>query len=124
MAMVELMLGFTLGALMLCAKASDACAWVWPLLGFHVEMLTIGWMAQLALGMAYWILPRYPGGRRGAEAPAWAAWGLLNGGIGLAGITAALAGPRFLLGAAHTAEAMAIVIFAVLLWPRVKAFGV
>ncbi|HSB88425.1 MAG TPA: hypothetical protein VLD63_00220 [Anaerolineales bacterium] len=124
LALLHLILGFSLGALMLCAKASGVCAWAWPLRGLHIELLTIGWTAQLALAVAYWILPRHPGGRRGPEAPAWAAWALLNLGVWVSGLTMALVGPRLLLGVGHSAEALGILVFAVQLWPRVKAFGV
>ena len=123
LALVYLMLGFTLGGLILCSQGSDACPPVWSLRSLHIELLTVGWMAQLALGVAYWILPRYVGGVRGPSAPAWAAWGVLNVGLWTAGLAPALAAPPLILAAGRTAEAAAVLVFAMQLWPRAKAFG-
>ena len=40
---------------------------LWRLLPAHIELLLLGWTLNLALGMAYWILPRYKtGAPRGA----------------------------------------------------------
>lgn len=52
----------------------------------HVELLLVGWLVQLALGVAYWILPRAAGRRPGA----WAAWG--GAGCVAAGVAAAAGG--------------------------------
>jgi hypothetical protein len=78
-----LVLGFTLGALML----SDAVlpghwrVWFSPT---HGHILFVGWFLQFALGVAYWLLPRkrsaaLPLGYR--ERPAFAAFLLLNVGL-------------------------------------------
>lgn len=123
LALVDLMLGFTLGGLILCSKGSEACPPLWSLRALHIELLTVGWMAQLALGVAYWILPRYAGGVRGASGPAWAAWGLLNLGLWTAGVAPALSAPTLLLAAGRMAEALAVLVFATQLWPRAKGFG-
>jgi hypothetical protein len=45
-------------------------------------MLLVGWMVQLACGVAFWILPRLNAtGDRGVEWPAWVCYGALNGGV-------------------------------------------
>ena len=66
-ALVYLGVGFTLGALILFQKGVPYSAAVWPLLPMHIEFLLVGWTLHLALGMAYWILPRFlHGAARGA----------------------------------------------------------
>ncbi|HET7011205.1 MAG TPA: hypothetical protein VFI11_10550 [Anaerolineales bacterium] len=123
LALIHLVLGFTLGGWLLCSKASSACAGAWPLLPLHVELLLLGWTAQLAMAVAYWILPRFAGGIRSRETAAWLSFVLLNLGVWLAGLTPALAGPREMIAAGRALEGMAAVSFAVHAWPRVKKFG-
>jgi hypothetical protein len=122
-ALIHLMLGFSLGGLILCSKATPACPDVWPLLPLHRELLMLGWTAQLALAVAYWILPRFPGGSRGREAPAWGALMLLNLGVWLAGAAPALAAPRQVIVVGRTLESLAALAFALHAWPRIKRFG-
>ncbi|MFN8404709.1 MAG: hypothetical protein U0V48_14310 [Anaerolineales bacterium] len=51
-------------------------------LPLHIEFAFIGWMVQLAMGVAFWILPRLShGSPRGNEKFIWAAFALLNTGI-------------------------------------------
>jgi hypothetical protein len=122
-ALIHLVVGFSLGALILCSKATLACPNVWPWLPLHRELLILGWTAQLALAVAYWILPRLPGGRRGRDASAWAALILLNLGVWLAGAAPALAAPRQAIVMGRTLESLAALAFALHAWPRIKRFG-
>lgn len=82
-ALVWLVLGFIIGALML----SDALApgdwrvWFAP---SHGHMLFVGWFLQFAIGVGYWLLPR----KRSPERPegynvtgAFVAFALLNAGL-------------------------------------------
>ena len=96
MALLYLGLGFTLGALMLSAPILGLAPAVLKLRPLHAEILLVGWMMQLAFGVAYWILPRLPGTRpRGSEQLAWLSLTLLNGGtvaVGLGHIVDAPAG--------------------------------
>ncbi len=115
-----LMLGFTFGALMLANKGVPFWPGIWSLLPAHIETMLLGWLGNLVLGVAFWILPRYPGGSRGDERLAWLAAGLLNGGIWLAiggGLTA-MSGLT-LLG--KLLEACAAAAFALHAWGRVRA---
>lgn len=82
--LVYLVAGAAVGTLLMAAKAGyqlpAVVARAWPL---HAEMLLFGWMVQLALGVAYWILPKHaaapvrgPGvaggaGRRYSSTSAW-----------------------------------------------------
>jgi hypothetical protein len=121
-ALFNLLLGFTVGGLLLWNKGLPFDGNVWRLLPFHVELVAVGWTLQLALGMAFWILPRW-GGSRGNEAPAWAAYGLLNSGVLLAGGGAWLGAPAALLAAGRALELLAVLAFVVHAWPRVKPLG-
>lgn len=123
-ALLHLLLGFTAGALLLAQRGAPLHAAIPRLRPAHAELLLIGWTVQLAMGVAFWILPRFrPGPERGDERPAWAAWVLLNLGV----LTAALGAAAFDSGTAivagRSAEALAAVAFARHAWPRVKPFG-
>lgn len=56
---------------------------VWQWLPAHVNLLLVGWMLQLSLGVGYWILPRLPHtvSKRGRVKIAISAAFLLNGGV-------------------------------------------
>ncbi len=122
-ALLHLATGFTFGALLLWNKAqpfgAQIGAWTWRLLPAHMEFLLIGWTVQLALGVAYWILPRWRS-QRGDVRPAWAAFFMLNAGVLIvtaAPIVPALTWPVALGRALEVAAAAA---FAWHAWPRVK----
>src|SRR5574338_531253 len=112
-ALLYLMTGFTFGALMLANKGIPFWPALWSLLPVHTEFLLVGWMAQLALGMAFWILPRFPGGSRGNEKLALAAIVLLNIGLLLAALQ--VANP-LALPLARLCEAGAGLLFALHAW--------
>ena len=78
--LVYLAIGLTVGMLLLWNKGVPISPYVWMLLPAHIEFLLIGWIVQLALGVAFWILPRWQT-QRGDVRPAWAAFVLLNVGI-------------------------------------------
>lgn len=115
--------GFTFGALMLWNKGLPVAGAVWRLLPLHVELALVGWTVQLAMGVAFWILPRF-GGERPRAWLAWLAFGLLN-----AGVLAVCAGrwwPRVggLIAVGRIAEALGVAAFAGHAWPRIKPPGV
>ena len=121
-ALLYLIAGFTFGALMLANKGMALSPLFWLLLPIHVEVLLIGWIAQLALGVAYWILPRFRQARGNTQA-AWAAFILLNTGIWLAGLSLAFTGPPWVSLLGRLAEVAAAAAFALHAWPRVKPAG-
>jgi uncharacterized cupredoxin-like copper-binding protein len=67
-----LLIGFTIGGLILSAKGGIVAARVWIWLPVHVILLVNGWMLQLSLGVAYWIAPRIRLAERGRRPFAWA----------------------------------------------------
>jgi hypothetical protein len=121
--LIYLALGFTFGALMLCNKAIPLHPLLWRLLPAHIEFLFLGWTMQLALGVAFWILPRFRASR-GPMWPAWLAFVLLNLGIWLVGIGPLLSTTTLFPFLGRLAEAGAAVAFAVHAWPRVKPPGI
>ncbi|MCI0393751.1 MAG: cbb3-type cytochrome c oxidase subunit I [Chloroflexi bacterium] len=119
-ALVYLALGFTFGALMLANKGVPLHPALWRLLPAHIEFLLVGWTMQLALGVAFWILPRFwAEPPRGNEAGAWLAFGLLNLGVWLVGWGAVLAAPAGVIFLRRLAEIGAAVAFAAHAWPRI-----
>ena len=123
-AFVHLALGVTFGALMLTGRALPSWGWAWAWFPSHIELMAYGWMMQFALGIAFWALPRYlKPPKRGDERPAWAAWALINLGVALLAYGPML-GLDWARAAGGAAEALAVLMFAIYAWPRVKPLGV
>jgi cbb3-type cytochrome oxidase subunit 1 len=119
MALLYLGLGFTLGALMLSSPVLGVAPAVLKLRPLHAEILLVGWMAQLAFGVAYWILPRLPGNRpRGSEQLAWLSLTLLNAGVLAVGLGQILNAPTSVSAVGRGAEALAVFGFAIHAWSR------
>jgi hypothetical protein len=122
-ALLHLAAGFTLGGLLLFNKGVPLTVAMWRLLPGHMEVVLIGWTVQLALGVAFWILPRFSDGpARGDERPVWVAYSLLNAGVIAVLFSPWLLWPGAFLLAGRLAELGAVACFAVNAWPRVKPF--
>lgn len=116
------LLGFTFGALILAQKGISYYPPTWNLFPMHMEFLLIGWFAQLAMGVAFWILPRFSTGQpRGNVTLLWISFTLIN--VGLFVGTLQLWFPIAIL-IARIFEIGAGMIFAIGLWRRVKPHGV
>lgn len=122
-ALLHLALGFGLGALLLAHREVPVHPGIPRLRPLHVEFLLLGWTVQLAMGVAFWILPRFrTGPERGREWPAWLAWLLLNAGVVATGVGLAT-GPALAAALGRGAEVLAAAAFAYHAWPRIKPFG-
>ena len=78
-ALAYLATGFLVGALLLIHRAVPLENWLHRLVPLHIEYLLLGCLVQLALGVAFWVLPRFrSGAERGQEAPPWVAFALLT----------------------------------------------
>lgn len=121
-ALLNLGIGFTLGALMLFNKGIPVYPLLWSLLPLHIEVVLIGWIVQLAAGVAYWILPRWYTDRRRVPLVA-AAFVLINLGVLLVGTAHWLPISHTLRIAGRAAEMLAVALFAIHAWPRVKPLG-
>ena len=120
LALVHLVLGYTLGGLMLVQKGGAMHPAVWVFRLAHQEILLAGFMLQLVFGVAFWILPRAASPQ--SERPMMAALVLINAGVWL--VAAAGAMPEWsgitILG--RLSEAGAVCLFTTSIWPRVRTF--
>ncbi len=99
-ALIYLLLGFTTGALLLANEGIPFAPQLWALLPNHIEFLFIGWLTQLALGVAFWILPRFGSlTPRGDERWSWAAFVLVNLGMIVSIVSAYVGFPWLGIGA-------------------------
>ncbi len=118
-----LLLGISMGALMLIHKAFPIHPAVWMLLPIHIEITIFGWIIQLTLGTAYWMLPRFlEGPARGDSSLAYAMIACLNLGIifVIADPLLSIALPWDLIG--RIFELTAVVLFVVLHWNRIVTY--
>lgn len=118
--------GVTVGAFILIQKVIPGPTPLQLLLS-HREFLLMGWTVQLAMGVAFWILPRFEGGsvwtytsKRGNEAAALLAFLLLNLGVILSALGPLLGGSELISSMGRVAEAAAVASFAFHAWPRVR----
>ena len=136
-------LGALLGALLLVNRWVGLGAAILALKASHVQFLVVGWLTQLIVGVAWWLLPPLPIGlhpdaplpvrrgqiQRGSEPLFWAAFAGLNAGVVLQAVFAPLyTWTRigffgFLAGIAGLFLLAAAVAFAVNLWGRVRELG-
>ncbi|MDX1614366.1 MAG: hypothetical protein R3300_08655 [Candidatus Promineifilaceae bacterium] len=119
-ALIYLLVGFSLGALMLSNKGLNLHPLLWRLLPVHIELVLSGWILHLALGVAFWILPRFwEGPPRGNELGAQLAFVLLNLGLWLVALGSALGWSAGLLLVGRLSQAAAVLAFAAHAWPRI-----
>ena len=122
--LIYLLAGFTLGALMLAQKGISYFPLIMIVLPVHMEFLLVGWLVQLAMGVAFWIFPRFGLGNphaRGNVKLIWTSFFLLNAGVLIVALELWIT-PAYLIGRAL--EVGAVIIYAAGLWRRVKPHGV
>ncbi len=95
---------------------------VWYLFPLHMEFLLVGWLIQLAMGVAFWVIPRFSNGpSRGPVGLVWFSFALLNAGIL---ITALQFWFPVVVLIGRIAEVGAGILFVVGSWRRIKSHGV
>lgn len=115
-----LAIGFTIGALLMVHTALSLPLWILQLRAFHIELLLIGWLIQLAIGVAFWILPR-SGRQRENTMSATASIILLNLGIWLAaGGQLVWPAASLLPAVGRTFETAAALLFGFHVWTRIN----
>ena len=117
---IHLFLGLTFGGLILANKGIPFAPWAWNLFPAHMETLLLGWMVQLAMGISFWILPRFRSGpRRGNMNTIRAAVVLLNTGVVMVAIQS-FTDVTWLVLTGRILETSAILLFIMASWRRVK----
>lgn len=120
LALIYLLLGFTVGGLLLAHKGVPIHPALWGWLPAHIEFLLMGWIAQLVMGTAFWITPRFwKPPRRGNETGAQVAIVLINLGIWLVVAGSLLPGQHWLEFVGRLLEVGAAVSFALHLKQRI-----
>jgi hypothetical protein len=115
--------GALLGAFYLSWKAVGWFAWVVSHRQVHVEQMLVGWMVQLVIGVAFWILPRTEATATARSGPSiWVVFALLNAGVLLAALGTAPDWPRELALAGRSAEIVAAGLFAAHAWNRQRPY--
>ncbi len=115
--------GFLFGALLLVQKAGWNITGGLALLPLHTECVLIGWFVQTTMGVAYWILPRYP--THPERGPDWhmaGAFVLINVGILTTAAGLAWSPATAVPLAGRLAQSGAILLFGLHAWPRVRPF--
>lgn len=121
--LIYLAVGFTFGGLMLANKGVLISPFLFTLLPAHMEFLLLGWLVQLAMGVVFWIAPRFSGAKpRGQVYLIILAFWLLNLGICLVALQPFM-NVDWLTFAGRLIEAMAVVCFGVGTWKRIKPHG-
>jgi hypothetical protein len=118
---IYLLLGFFFGALILAQKGISFCPPVWTLFPLHVEFLLMGWLVQLTMGVAFWIIPRFSSSApRGPVGLVWLSFVFLNAGILITALQLWLSNALFI---GRVAEVCAAILFVAGSWRRVKPQG-
>jgi hypothetical protein len=113
--------GFTLGALLQIHKGIGLSPALWAVLPAHIELLLIGWIVQLSLGMGFWILPRIGHAlRRGNVAFATGGFWMLNLGIWVYALSTIPQVPAWWGFVGRGAEAAGILAFLHNAWTRIN----
>ena len=122
--LLYLLLGFTFGGLLLANKGFMLSPAIWKLLPAHIEFNLMGWLIQLAMGVAFWILPRFSkGSLRGNVHLSWFAFLFINSGILLVA-SEGIFEAQWLMLTGRSMETLGLVLFAVGNWRRIKPHGV
>lgn len=121
--LVYLALGFTFGGLLLANKGVMFLPAIWAFLPIHIEFSFVGWMVQLAMGVAFWILPRFSVQPiRGDERLSWLAFFMMNLGIWFIVLQIATQ-VEWLTFIGRVLELLGVGLFAVGNWKRIKPLG-
>lgn len=124
LSLVYLLMVFVIGAMMLIHKAYPIHPAIWTLLPVHIEMAIFGWIIQLTMGTAYWILPRYlQGANRGNPSLAYAMVILFNSGVLINILVPFLSGGGTMSLIGRFLELSAISLFVFLHWNRIVSYN-
>jgi hypothetical protein len=140
---IYLCLGAILGALMFINRWIPLGAWVSYIRVSHVEMLIVGWLTQLILGVAWWLFPPLKIGlradaslpirrgqtQRGSEPLFWVTFALLNTAVLIQSVVQPLytwsrvEAFHVLTGISGVLLLLAAIAFVINMWGRVRELG-
>lgn len=128
--LVYFFVAFLLGALMMLDRWLVFSRWLRVLYTSQLHLLVVGWITQLAIGVAYWIFPRFLKEQdprpRGSDALAWFVLATLNAGLLLRFAVEPfyLLGPQPWLAAlvalSGVLQALAAIGFGWIIWGRIR----
>jgi hypothetical protein len=120
-----------LGALMMLDRWLAFSRWLGAVYMSQLHLLVVGWITQLAIGVAYWIFPRFLKEQdprpRGSDTLAWLVLISLNAGLLLRFLIEPfyLMGPKpwmaALMALSGVLQALAAVGFGWVIWGRIRA---
>jgi hypothetical protein len=129
-AFVYFVAAFLLGALMMLDRWLNFSRWLKVISVSQLHLLMVGWITQLAIGVAYWMFPRFRKVQnpqpRGSDALAWAVLISLNAGLLIRIVIEPVyfMGPQpwhgVLLALSGILQALAVVGFGWLIWGRIR----
>jgi hypothetical protein len=129
-AFVYFVVAFLLGALMALDQWSSFSRWLRSTYYSQLHLLVVGWITQLAIGVAYWIFPRFRKEQdprpRGSDTVTWGVLICLNAGLSLRFLFEPfyLMEPRPWLAAlvalSGVLQALAVLGFGWLIWGRIR----
>jgi fluoride ion exporter CrcB/FEX len=122
---------FLLGALMMLDRWLGFSRWLRALTMSQLHLLVVGWITQLAIGVAYWMFPRFLKEQdprpRGSDALAWFVLASLNAGL----LLRFAVEPFYLMDAqswlaalmalAGVLQALSAFAFGWIIWGRIRA---
>ena len=122
---------FLLGALMMLDRWLGFSRWLSALTMSQLHLLVVGWITQLAIGVAYWMFPRFLKEQdprpRGSDALAWFVLASLNAGL----LLRFAVEPFYLMDAqpwlaalmalAGVLQALSAFAFGWIIWGRIRA---
>lgn len=117
LALLHFLGGVTVGAWQLATPARLVPVEGEMLRTVHIELLLVGWLVQLAFGVAVWILPFSRG--VSSDCRLWCGWSALNGGLLLVVLGAGM-GSVVLKLVGRGAEIGAVGTVLLVLWPRIR----
>jgi hypothetical protein len=129
-ACVYFIAAFLLGAMMMLDRWLNFSRWLKLVYLGQLHLLLVGWITQLAIGVAYWIFPRFLKEQdpqpRGSDALAWGVLVFLNLGLLMRFLFEPfyLMGPRpwlaVLMALSGVLQALAALGFGLLIWGRIR----
>lgn len=124
-ALIHMGMGFLFGALILHHKGIPIYSWTWKLLDPHIDIMIFGWTMQLVMGVMFFALPRFSARteRYGLVYLGWWSFYLLNGGVVLSALSHWFNLEGYMVSS-HLLILFAVLIYAVMIWQRIKPIGV